>query len=385
MKYAATYHIGHDSKTRKVKAKKVAPTGKRIYGMDAADKGCGRNRKEQSQIRSAANAANGFLKTTFLPKLEKVTTLQDATKIKRTEDDFYLSLHRMENHYAGFAPTDTRAFGFPYNMALSVWETENRLKRIIKDWSGLRLVQDDKGKTYITTEHRYHIGTILYYIPIVPLYKMLKNKSTKRTANLLLSVCAYLYHIADIPYYRQENSYLYWQYEMLTEWVAQDEDTEEEDNRLHELEVAQCIGDRMEKKLWNRKNLEWMAARIEAFAPETDYERECLQLAERAMSLYKDYPDTNIFQHGTYARYEDEQDLEVIRMDKYISFVADTKGWLYESLVDCINNEFNEYGEMEEPMIEKRFDGESPVTDNLEFEDRLFNLIGDLCCLLCND
>lgn len=385
MEYAATYHIGHRSKTRQAKAKKTASAGKRIYRLDAADKGRSRNRQEQNQVRTAADAADGFLKTTFLPKLEKTAAIQDATEIERMESDFYRSLCRVANHYTGFEPTDTRAFGYPYNMALSVWETEHHLKRKVKDWSCLRLVQDDNGKTFFITEHRYDTGTNLYYIPIVPLYRMLKNKSTRKTACLLLSVCAYLYHIVDIPYYRQENTYLYWEYEMIKDWIEQDEDKEDEDTRLHEMAIAEWIGDRMEQKLFNRRNLEVMAARIRAYAPETDYERECLQLAKQALTLYTDYPDTNVFKHGTYTRNEEYLEEEVIRMDKYISFVADTKGWLYESLADCINNEFNEYGEMEEPMLRKHFDGESPVAGSLEFEDRVFTLMDDLCYLLNND
>jgi hypothetical protein len=50
--------------------------------------------------------------------------------------------------------------------------------------------------------------------------------------------------------------------------------------------------------------------------------------------------------------YDDDEN-EIIGMEKYISFIADTKGWLYESLSDSINNEFNEYGAMEEPTISK--------------------------------
>jgi len=71
-------------------------------------------------------------------------------------------------------------------------------------------------------------------------------------------------------------------------------------------------------------------------------------------------------------------------MQKYISFIADTKGWLYESLSDSINNEFNEYGAIEEPTITKQFDGIEITTNNLDFENRLFVLLDDLCTLLHN-
>ncbi len=142
-------------------------------------------------------------------------TVRPAKKVEKIETDFYHSLSAVARHYNGFEPTDTRTFGYPYNIALSVWEVENHLKRHVKNWNSLRLVQDDKGKTFLISEEQYDTGTMLYYIPVIPLYKMLKNPSTKRAARLLLSVCSYLYHIADIPYYRQEDAYIYWQYEMI--------------------------------------------------------------------------------------------------------------------------------------------------------------------------
>ncbi len=384
MKHATKHHIGHYSKTRQGKAKKAAPTGQRIYGLDTTKQGRSRICKGQKEVCTGTNAAYGFLKTSFLPKLQQAAIIEDAIEQQNTENDFYRSLCRMATHYDGLSPTDTRTFGYPYNLAISIWETENYLKNNVKDWTSLRWVRDDAGETFLITEHRYDTGTNLYYIPVVPLYKMLQCRLQRPTGLLLLSVCSYLYHIAGIPYYRQEDSYLYWEYEMIKEWIEQDEDMDEDD-RLHELATAELIGDRMEQKMFNHKNIVWLASRIQSFSTHTDYQRNCLQLAEQALALYTEYPDSNIFKHSQCSHNEDEQENEMIRMDKYISFVAATKGWLYESLSECINNEFNEYNEMEEPRIVKRFDGSSLVQDNLAFEDRLFKLIDDLCYLLNND
>lgn len=71
-------------------------------------------------------------------------------------------------------------------------------------------------------------------------------------------------------------------------------------------------------------------------------------------------------------------------MEKYISFISATKGWLYESIEESINNEFNEYGSMDEPMILQRFDGNEIQGNSLDFETRLFALLDDLCALLYN-
>lgn len=384
MEYATQYYIGHNQNAQTGKAKKAVQTVGRVHSMDATNKRRTRNRQRQTEVSTNTNVANGFLKTTFLPKLEIMKTLQSPMEIEKIETDFYYSLCAVARHYNGFEPTDTRTFGYPYNIALSVWEVENHLKRNVRNWNSLRLIQDDKGKTFFISEEQYNTGTTLYYIPVIPLYKMLKDPKKKRAARLLLSVFAYLYHVADIPYYRQEDAYLYWQYEMISDWIEQDDEAEL-DSRKEELKVAQWCGEKVEQKIFNRKNLEVFGRRITTFRPKNDFEQECLDVAQGMFTLYTEYPATTVFQHAKYADDEAEQEDEVIAMNKYISFIADGKGWLYETLAESVNNEFNECGTTEEPTVLKEFSGASVTNCNLEFESRLFPLIGDLCYLLSND
>jgi len=269
--------------------------------MGTKDKRCTRNKQGQTEVSTTTDVANGFLRTTFLPKLEAMKTVQPATEVEKIETDFYCSLCAVARHYNGFEPMDTRTFGYPYNIALSVWEVDNHLKRNIRNWNCLRLVQDDKGKTFFISEEQYNTGTTLFYIPVIPLYKMLKDPKTKRAARLLLSVFAYLYHVADIPYYRQEDAYLYWQYEMIADWIEQDDEAEL-DSRKEELKVAQWCGEKMEQKIFNRKNLDVFAERIKAFIPTNDFEQECLNVAKGMFALYTDYPATTVFQNAKYVQ-----------------------------------------------------------------------------------
>lgn len=381
MEYAAQYYIGHHSNATKAKAKKAVQTVERVHSVSTTHKRCTRNRQRQTEVRSGANVANAFLKTTFLPKLE-IKYVQPRMEAEKIETDFYKSLYAVARHYNGFEPMDTRTFGYPYNLALSVWEVESHLKQNVRNWNSLRLLQDNNGKTFFISEEQYSTGATLYYIPVVPLYKMLRNRETKNTALLLLSVFAYLYHIADIPYYRQEDAYIYWQYEMITDWIEQDDEAEL-DSRKEELKVAKWYGDKVEQKILNRKSLDMFAVRVKSFRPKNDFEQECLNLAKGFFTLYTDYPATTVFQHAMCAD-DAEQEDEVITMNKYISFIANANGWLYETLAESVNNEFNEYGTTEEPTIEKTFSGANITDCNLDFENRLFPLIGELCYLLNN-
>ncbi|WP_281638174.1 hypothetical protein [Flavobacterium marginilacus] len=383
MNYATQYPIGNYQHTRTKNTTAAAPTIKRVRPLDAESQICKRGSERQTEISADSNASNGFLKCTFLPKLKTVQSVQACTKTAKMKKDFYKSLSQLAQHY-DIEPLQTKDYGYPYNMALAMWDAENKLKQINVNWDNLRLVQDSK-KTFFTSEERYSTGTTLYYIPIVPLFQMLNDPKRKKTAQLLVSVCSYLYHIANIPYYRQENSYLYWMYEMMNDWVEQDDYTEETESCIAEIVKAEWIGERIEQKLFNRINLQVFEQRLNCFKSHDAFDLECQEVACNAFALYAQYPHESIFRNAPSPQedpYNDENDSETVGMEKYISFIADTTGWLYERLADSINNEFNEYGAMEEPTIFKRFDGSNIKQTNLDFENRLFALLDELCTLL---
>lgn len=387
MDYATQYHIGYNPNTPTAEATATAPTVRRVRPMDAATKGRKRNPKGQTEIRTNSHVANGFLKASFLPKLKVSKSVQACTETKKTERDFYSSLSRLAEHY-GIEPMQTQQHGYPYNIGLALWDAQEKLKQTGGNWDNLQLVQDKK-KTFFISEERYSTGATLYYIPVMPLFEMLHDPKRKKTAHLLASVCSYLYHIADIPYYRQENSYLYWMYEMLKNWVEQDDQTDETESYKSELRQAEWIGERIEQKIFNRANLTVFEQRLKVFKPTDDFDKECWQSACNALALYTDYPNASIFQNAPKAdedpyKESDDYEQETLSMDKYISFMASGKGWLYESLSESVNNEFNEYGSIEEPTILKRFDGNPIRGNNLDFENRLFTLLDDICYLLNN-
>ena len=379
MNYATQHHIGNYQHTRTETTTAIAPTVGRVRQLATKTKGRKPSAERQAEIRTNSNATNGILKCTFLPKLKTAKSVQACQK---TERDFYKSLSQLAEHY-NIEATQTKDFGFPYNIVLAMWDMETKVKRTNKNWDSFKLVQDSK-KTFFVSEERYNVGTTLYYIPIIPLFQMLKDPKRKKTAPLLLSVCSYLYHIADVPYYRQEDSYLYWLYEMHKDWVEQDDETDETETYKSELRNAEYIGDKVEQKLFNRSNLKVFKQRLNRFKSVDTFDRECWQVACNAFALCTEYPNTTIFSNATLPEKDpyDNDENEIIGMEKYISFIADTKGWLYESLSDTVNNEFNEYGAMEEPTISKRFDGSEIPTANLDFENRLFGLLNDLSGIL---
>lgn len=380
MNYAAQNHIGNDNHSRTAAAAEAASAVRRVRRVDAAAERYSRSAERQTESRSCSNAANGILKCRFLPKLK---TAQSVQACQKTERDFYQSLSNLAGH-CKVEPMQSKEYGFPYNIVLAKWDIENKLKDIVTDWDSLHLVQNSK-KTFLAAMEKYDTGTTLYYISVIPLFKMLKDPKRKKNAQLLLSVFSYLYHIADVPYYRQEESYLYWIYEMHKDWIENDEETDETESYKRELKQAEQIGGIMEQKLYSRINLEVFEQRLSCFKSRDDFDRECYETAYNAFVLYKEYPTASVFRNAPAygsSPYNDEEYIEIFSMEKYISFVADTTGCLYRQIEESINAEFNEYGIMEQPTIYKPIDNDKISENSFDFETRFFGLIDDLTGLL---
>ena len=274
--------------------------------------------------------------------------------------------------------------GYPYNIALALDDIQKQLKNKVRDWEEIRLIEE-KGKTYFTSEERYNTGAILYYIPIVPLYRLSKNPKRKQAVQLLQSVCSYLYHIAGVPYYRKQDSYLFWMYEMVTEWITSDDENEETPIYLSEIKQAEHIGDFMEQKIYNHHNLTRFKDHLKNFKAKDRFDNDCFMLARKVFSLYEQYPNATIYQNlQSIIDTEEYESDTIVSMDKYVSFCAEAKGMMFQTLFEAVNSDLQEYATMEEPRVIKKFDGSIITNNNLDFEKRLFPLIEELIYILNN-
>lgn len=378
---ATQNNIGNNKYSRRTARAKITPTAGRVCKVATNTEDNERNTERQTEICTKINASNDFLRSQFLPKMEEIPTVQDIKIIAKMERDFYKSLSNLSNQY-GNEPMQTKDFGFPYNVALAMWDIETKIKQVNEDWNRIKLLRNNE-KMCFAREDCFSV-TPFYFIPIVPLFQMLKDPKRKKNAQLLLSVCSYLYQIADVPYYRQQHSYLYWIYEMHEEWIEQDETEEDMQELKRDFAISKIIGDKIEQKLFNRKNLEVFEKRLNNFESHTEFDQDCYKVASNAFAIYSEYP-TTIFRNRQMSEedpYNDDYANSAIAMDKYISFVADTKGGLYENIEESINVEFNEYGSIEEPTIYTPINGTEITKADFDFEHRIFSLLDDLYCVL---
>lgn len=378
MSYAKTTKR-NDKVTTRTKANKAAQTGSQIRSLDAKNKGRIRDTKRYAKSCSDTDATDAFLSAYFPPLLEQLELPVEMDQAK-IEKDFYESLSILTKRY-DLKPIDTSAHSFPYNIATALSAARTQLRNQIDNWRSIRLVHHGQ-RVFFAEQQNYETSSTLFYIPVIPLYLMLHNPKRRAVGNLLLSVFAYLYRIVEIPYYTQQGSYLYGTYEMIEEWSKDDEDNADP-ILLAELRRADYIGIAMQVKIRNVCNIEWFQHRLTRFKCRDEFEGRCAQLAAKFFEHYKQYPTATVFDKIPSAEERDEdEDDERIYIEQYVSFFASADGWLSEQLFEVVNNDLQEYGHIEEPVIYKPVDGQHTDSNDFGFEQGIFELIEELTTLL---
>lgn len=368
----------------KQKAKAAAQKRRRVPDKPAAQERHRRSACRPPEVSPAEAAAYGFLKTRFLPHY-----IGQAVADRREKENFYRSFKLLCEHYK-VKPVDTTGFAYPYGREVALHDASRLLNRKYPQHIEMELLEGN-GDFIVQATETCYTGNTLFYIPVLPVYYMMKDKKHRKAARLLLCVFTYLYHTARIPYYT-EDSFLYWQYEMVSEWLTGGPDDWEQtdfNDYVSQLRAALNYGETMLRRLWNTIHLERFGEWLKAFTPCDDLDMECHAIAQKFYALWQHYPETSIYTHADTSCLRDLEedgydDYECITMEKYIGFVACTDGWLYENVQQSVNAYFNESVSKQEPLLKRYFDRQPKDTDNLDFECRLFPLLNELCYLLNN-
>lgn len=339
------------------------------------------SKEEQKTLRTKGFITDGFLKHPFLPLYRQEGVQPDK---EQSEKGFFNSLSTLCGCY-GLQPMDVSGKPYPYNILLSYWDASQRLRNLNTDIE-LTIVTDENEAVMLSTRETAYSGSTLFYIPVLPLYRLLQDRRQRKCAELLLSVFAYLYQVACVPYYRDDDSYLCYHYEVLEESADEDTDNACSPQYRSEFKTASRYGDIMQRRIYSTYHLNHFGERIDNFMPKDTFGRDCLKTAKAAFKLWRQYPDHTIYQHihGSDVQDEeaDEEQEECIRINEYISFIAENKGSLYDNISEMVNSEFNERAFVQEPAVTRVYDGLQSNDGNLDFERQLFAMITDLCTLL---
>lgn len=373
MNYANT--VSRNGKaTKKRKPSSTAQTVGAVRTVDEKTKGCRGNPKGQTEVCTACDVANAFLGMRFPPRLQETETIQDCDRLKM-DRDFKKSLSLIAKKF-NLSLQDCGNIPFPYNIAESMADLKKQLKKAETDWKEVRLIHHNNS-TYFAKEDRYDTGMTLYYIPVIPLYNILHNSETAQASQLLLSVYAYIYQVLGVPYYRTDDCYLYSMYETLENWIYDDG---AEEDFIQEIDDAKAIGDFMLKLISDPKNLLGYKNRIKSFVAKTDFDKQCHSVAKSFFGLLTKYPKVRIDRKFYPLRFREEiEDIErPIALDNYVSFCASIQGCLFESLCQSVNDDLQEYCEIDEPTRFIPYDNRRIKENNFDFESKVFNAIDNL-------
>lgn len=362
--------------TQKRTATSAPPTARGLQQLAEADKGCGGTSQRQTSVPTPCDVANAFLTMTFLPRLQETEWVQDSDT-RKLEREFYDSLSIVTSKY-GIIMQENEVLPFPYNISASITALREKLEKTTQEWMQVRLIHHDHN-VFFAKEDRFDTGMTLYYVPVIPLHQVIQDKKTAQTGLLLLSVYAYLYQVLSIPYYSNADSYLYSILETFEECMM--EDGEEELGK--EIQLAKDIGTFMEVKIGDPENLNAFKTRLKSFKPITDFDGKALKVAEQFYRIFKDHPHTRIDRNFYPLRFREELECESynVTLDNYVSFCASLKGNLYENMCQYVNEDLQEYGEIDEPTRFLPYDGRMIENNNFDFEKQVFDSLDDLIAL----
>ncbi len=332
---------------------------------------CKRGTAQSFKERTRRNDGNAFLRHQFKPFWAY------SGNRGRAEREFFTSLSNLCQHYDLPVPEALNGC-FPQAVYQAWQQTCERLKAKDRQLDCI-IVSDEQHTATLATVSRYNTGMCLYYIPVRPLCYWVQNSQSQRLAELLLSVFAYLHQVVGVPFYTEQGSYVGCQYQMIEDWVNDDQEDEGyRDEQLDELYILHNAGLKLHQQISKPEYLERFADIIKDFNPADDWEKDWLEMADKFLQLYRQYPERSVFDHiHSGLLYPEDEDR--ISADQYISFYWSGNGNLSDTLFETIDCNFQEIAFMDEPMHVQKFHFlPETILPDFEFENRLFDLLHQL-------
>jgi hypothetical protein len=339
-----------------------------------------RRRKErQLEKRTTCASANGFLKHSFTPVVNREVGL--LGQAKQVQQEFFQSLANLAEFYQlDISCTDN--LYYPLNIQDAF---EKAKKAFDKKPTGLHLIiaKDKRRKACVSTVKPYDTGQCLFYLPVKPVVSLMHSRRTKRQADLLLSMFAYLYQVGGVPYFTQ--GFLESEYDMIYEWYTTDDTDYDEQESIVIMQAFKLMkyhGKKLFKSISHRYHLQQFESRVQQFKPTCKKEIAIHEVGQQLLAVYKQYPKRSIIDCIHECTME-RQDDEKITPDQYISFMWDAEGFIYDQLIETVNVRFQEMVDIDEPAAVQYFD-KLPEKEqhDLGFEEQFFDCLHNLSDLL---
>jgi len=228
---------------------------------------CKRNSAQPSGERTAGHRRNGFLTHQFKP----FWAFQGNRD--RAEREFFCSLSQLCTYYDLKVPQSANEV-FPKHI-YQTWRSVCEALKAKDSRLDCFIACDDNHIATLATVSRYNTGTNLFYIPVRPLWHWVRSVEAQKLANLLLSVFAYLHQVVQIPFYTENGSYVGGQYQMIEDWVNDDqEDADDRQSQLDELYTLHNAGLKLHEQIRNHFHLEQFENVVSDFRPVDGWEKD---------------------------------------------------------------------------------------------------------------
>lgn len=343
-------------------------------------KGRIKSKKRQAKVSTPESAPNNFLRHSFSVAVCGKSKLQGW---REKEQSYFSSLANLAAKF-GFVPLDVSKLPYPQNIHLSYNHASRAIKKI-DSASSLLIAKTEDNPAFLSVVKSLDLGYTLYYIPLRPLVRIGKSKRNKGKRDLLICICAYLYHIVHIPSYFDGDfvGYVYdYQKETWEEELRSGEDAENFNVAFSELNAGDYYGNKFRKIFNHPYHLKVWEDLLKNFKVKSDQDGQLLELSKKMFDLFRTFPNRK-FYDNIIDRLLHPSEESIMRADSYVSFVWTEDGCLMDNLVEYVNIENENSGIIEEPLYVWNYSNSNPEpNDDLFFEETLFDLLGDLATLL---
>ena len=332
----------------------------------------------------AQPVAPAFLRHRFLPLAGDHPVL---SRNRRVQGEFFRSVDNLTRLY-GLVVPEVTDLPYPLNIHTVFVQLKEQLERVQPALS-LAILQTSDGVTTLATAKEVDLQGCLYYIPLLPIFRLLRRKKARQITPILLGIAAYIRQKMGMPCYSDWGSYMANVHGILEQWVDDmdgERDEKESAEYYREFRRAERIGYYMQRKLRQPVRITKMAAHFKAFVPAGIWETRLQQLAVYFLQLDLAFPDRCLFNEIPAGFLEDEaREEDRVSKEQYLSFVYDHYSWLGEEVNDYVETSLQECPVVDAPVTVQYFHEPQPVErHDPAYEEACLRLLNEFAYLLNN-
>jgi hypothetical protein len=326
--------------------------------------------------------APAFLRHRFLPLVADHPIL---SRNRRVQGEFFRSVGNLAQLYR-LAVLEMTGLPYPLNIHATFVHLKQQLEKAHPALS-LVIVQTKDGTITLATAKAVDLQSTLFYIPLLPIFNLLRRPKALQISPILLSLAAFIRQKMGVPDYRDRGSYMADVYSILEQWVDDtDADRENKETELcyREFRRAEVVGDYMRRKLRQPVRITKLFSYLQAFEPVGTWQNRLLALGVDFLKLDLAFPDRSLFGEIPAGFLEGEEE-ERVGKDYYLSFVYDNYSWLGEEMNDYIETSLQECPVVDAPLTVQYFDQpQSKECHDSTYEMECLRLLNEFAYLLNN-